>query len=142
MKAASRSTPPGPSTPSAGSPPPVELLFAYGTLMRGYARHRCLGPRPVPLGEGRVRATLLDLGAYPGLVSGRGAVRGEVYRLESCAVLPAIDREEGYNFERRRTSVTLADGRRVRAWAYWYRGPRARAVPIPGGDYRRRAPSG
>jgi gamma-glutamylcyclotransferase (GGCT)/AIG2-like uncharacterized protein YtfP len=48
-----------------------------------------------------------------------------------------VDREEGYNFVRRRTVATLADGRRVRAWVYRYRGPRERAVPIPEGDYRR-----
>ena len=142
MKAGSPSTPGGRSRPSAASPPRAELLFAYGTLMRGYVRHRLLGPRAERVGDGRVRGQLLDLGAYPGLVTGAGAVRGEVYRLPDPQVLPAIDREEGYNFERRRTLVTLDGGRRARVWAYWYRGPRGRAVPIPGGDFRRRAAPG
>jgi gamma-glutamylcyclotransferase (GGCT)/AIG2-like uncharacterized protein YtfP len=89
------------------------------------------------VGVGSVPGRLFDLGRYPGLVAGRGRVRGEVYRLRDPELLAAVDREEGYNFERRRTVATLADGRRVRAWIYRYRGPRERAVPIPEGDYRR-----
>jgi gamma-glutamylcyclotransferase (GGCT)/AIG2-like uncharacterized protein YtfP len=112
------------------------LLFAYGTLMRGFVRHRFLGPRAVLLGEAHVRGALLDLHAYPGLVAGAGRVRGELYRLDDPEVLPVVDREEGYNFERRLTAVTRADGRRARAWIYWYRGPRDRAEIIPEGDWR------
>jgi gamma-glutamylcyclotransferase (GGCT)/AIG2-like uncharacterized protein YtfP len=116
-------------------------LFAYGTLMRGYSRHRLLSSRSVLLGEAAVRGRLLDLGRspdrYPGLITGAGRVRGEVYRLEDPELLPVLDREEGYNFERRRAIVTLANGRRARAWIYRYRGPQNRAVPIPDGDYRR-----
>lgn len=122
----------------AGRRAPGPLLFAYGTLMRGGVRHRFLGPRAALVGEARARGTLLELRAYPGLVAGRGAVRGELYRLEDPEVLPAIDREEGYNFERRLTAVTRPDGRRARAWVYWYRGPREHARIIPDGDWRNR----
>jgi hypothetical protein len=38
------------------------------------------------------------------------------------------------------TEVTLANGRRVRAWLYRYRGPRERSTPIHDGDYRRARP--
>ena len=113
-----------------------DLLFAYGTLMRGYPLHRVLARGATFVGAGRVRGVLLDLGRYPGLVAGRGAVTGELYRLDEPELLGTLDREEGYNFERRRSTVTLADGRRARAWIYRYRGPRERAVPIPAGDYR------
>lgn len=109
--------------------------------MRGYGLHRVLARRATFLGEGRVRGRLLDLRAYPGLVEGDGNVRGEVYRLDDPELLPEIDREEGYNFARRRTGVTLADHRPVRAWTYWYRGPRDRATPLAGGDWRRARPS-
>jgi len=85
-----------------------------------------------------VTGTLLDLGRYPGLVAGEGRVRGEVYRLAHPGLLATLDREEGYNFERRLTAVTLGDDRRARAWTYWYRGPRTRGVPIPEGDWRTR----
>lgn len=116
------------------------MLFTYGTLMRGYALHAVLARGATAVGAGSVRGALLDLGRYPGLVDGRGRVRGELYRLDDPQLLPVLDREEGYNFVRRRAVVTLAGGRRVRAWLYRYRGPRERAVPIPDGDYRRARP--
>jgi gamma-glutamylcyclotransferase (GGCT)/AIG2-like uncharacterized protein YtfP len=103
------------------------LLFAYGTLMRGYGLHAVLARGAAAMGEGTVRGRLLD--------------RGEVYRLDDPELLPVLDRDEGYNFVRRRGIVTLADGRRVRAWLYRYRGPRERARPIPDGDYRRARPA-
>jgi len=116
------------------------LLFAYGTLMRGYGLHAALARGVTSLGDGTVRGSLLDLGRYPGLIEGAGRVRGEVYRLDDPELLPVLDREEGYNFVRRRGIVTLVDGRRVSAWLYRYRGPRERATPIPDGDYRRARP--
>jgi len=116
------------------------LLFAYGTLMRGYDLHAMLARGATAAGTGTARGRLLDLGRYPGLIEGAGRVHGEIYQLEDPELLPALDREEGYNFERRRAVVTLAGGRRVRAWLYRYRGPRQRAIPIPDGDYRRARP--
>jgi gamma-glutamylcyclotransferase (GGCT)/AIG2-like uncharacterized protein YtfP len=108
--------------------------------MRGYPLHPVLARLATYAGPGRVRGALLDLGAYPGLIEGAGAVVGEVYRIHAPELLPAVDREEGYNFERRQAVVALADGQRVRAWIYRYRGPRERAVPIAHGDYRRARP--
>jgi len=72
------------------------------------------------------------------LVEGTDSVQGELYRLDRPEVLADIDREEGYNFERRTTPVRRVDGRRAQAWAYWYRGPRTRALTIPEGDWRTR----
>ena len=109
--------------------------------MRGYALHRVLASTSTYLGDGTVRGSLLDLGRYPGLIDGAGRVRGEIYRLDDPELLPVLDREEGYNFERRRMIVTLVTGRRARAWVYRYRGPQTRAVPIPDGDYRRAHPA-
>ena len=88
-----------------------------------------------------MRGSLVDLRGYPGLVAGDGAVRGELYRLHDAELLRVLDREEGYNFERLRAGVILADGRRSRAWVYWYQGSRHRAVLIADGDYRRAHPS-
>ncbi len=104
--------------------------------MRGFPLHRLLAGRATFLGQGSVRGRLLHLGRYPGLVEGGGRVRGELYRLEAPELLAVLDREEGYNFLRRRAVVTLADGRRVQAWIYRYRGPRERATPVPDGDWR------
>lgn len=108
--------------------------------MRGYGLHATMCGRATFVGPGSVSGRLLDLGHYPGLVEGAGRVRGEVYRLDDPELLPVLDREEGYNFERRRAVVTLDGGRRARAWIYRYRGPRARATPIADGDYRRARP--
>jgi gamma-glutamylcyclotransferase (GGCT)/AIG2-like uncharacterized protein YtfP len=106
--------------------------------MRGHARHRLLAARATLIGEGTVRGTLLSLGRYPGIVEGGDRVKGELYRIDDAELLTAVDREEGYNFPRRRAVVTLTDGRRARAWIYRYRGPRERAVVIPAGDWRNR----
>ena len=108
--------------------------------MRGYPLHQALGRGATFLGEGTARGRLLDLGRYPGLIDGAARVRGEIYRLDDPELLPVLDREEGYNFERRRATVTLASGRRARAWVYRYRGPQSRATAIPDGDYRRAHP--
>lgn len=109
--------------------------------MRGYGLHHVLARGADFVGVGTARGRLLDLGRYPGAVDGRGRVTGEVYRLRDPQVLPAVDRAEGVQFVRCHTLVTLADGRRARAWIYRYRGPCERALPIPDGDYRRARPA-
>ena len=109
--------------------------------MRGDGLHHVLARGAEFLGMATARGRLLDLGRYPGVVDGDGRVTGEVYRLHDPEVLPAMDRAEGVQFLRGHTLVMLADGRRARAWIYRYRGPRARAVPIPDGDYRRARPA-
>ena len=108
--------------------------------MKGYDLHRVLARGARFLEPGKVRGRLVDLGRYPGMVTGVGQVKGEVYRIEDPELLPVLDREEGYNFERSRVSATLASGRHARVWIYRYRGPRDGAVPIPDGDYRRARP--
>ena len=109
--------------------------------MRGYSLHRRLAAGATFLGIGSVRGGLLNLRGYPGLIEGEGRVRGELFRLRDAELLRILDREEGYNFERLRTGVTLADGCRSRAWVYRYRGSSNRAMLIPDGDYRRAHPS-
>src|SRR5205823_11155014 len=90
------------------------------------------------IGRGTVRGRLLSLGRYPGIVDGGDRVTGELYRIDDEELLPAVDREEGYNFLRRRAVVTLTDGRRARVWIYRYRGPRERAAGSPAGHWRNR----
>jgi gamma-glutamylcyclotransferase (GGCT)/AIG2-like uncharacterized protein YtfP len=106
--------------------------------MRGFSRHRLLAGAARFVGRARAQGRLVSLGSYPGLVEGTGRVEGELYRLHRSEVLADIDREEGYNFQRRLIQVRRADGRRARAWVYWYRGSHARAIPIPAGDWRSR----
>jgi gamma-glutamylcyclotransferase (GGCT)/AIG2-like uncharacterized protein YtfP len=115
------------------------LLFVYGSLMRGEAAHRLLTGRATFVDDGHVAGTLLDLGRFPGLVDGPGRVWGEVWRLATPEVLRTLDEYEGYNFERWRTTATLAGGRRARVLAYRYRGERARST-VEGATGRVRAP--
>lgn len=120
----------------------TDLLFVYGTLMRGFALHHLLEGRTVYRGAGTVRARLVDLGAYPGAARDPLArVRGEVYRIAEPAVLAALDSVEGPQYHREETRVRMADGPEVTAFVYWYTGPLDRGVPIPGGDYRAHAPA-
>src|SRR6266478_3408727 len=59
-----------------------DLLFVYGTLMRGFSLHALLEGRATYLGEAAASGLLLDLGSYPaGLKSATGKIFGEVYRL-------------------------------------------------------------
>lgn len=120
----------------------TELLFVYGTLMRGYGLHRLLAGRAAYLGEGEVEGFLFDLGAYPAALRGAGShIRGEVYRLADPELWQALDSAEGSQYHRGEVGVRLASGGEVTASIYWYVAPLGGAVPIPGGDYRAHAPA-
>lgn len=118
--------------------------------MRGFPLHHLVVDRCEFVGTGTVAGRLLDLGCYSGAIPHEPeTVHGEVYRLLTPDVLTSLDQEEGYRpgapgqslYLRQPTAVRLADGREVTAWIYWYHGPRGRAVPIPGGDYRQHLPA-
>ncbi len=118
------------------------LLFAYGTLMRGFRLHALLEGRADSVGDGEVAGLLFDLGRYPAaLRDGGGVIRGEVYRLKDSGVWLALDSAEGSQYHRGEVGVRLAGGRQVTAYIYWYVGSLRRALPIPGGDYRAHSPA-
>jgi gamma-glutamylcyclotransferase (GGCT)/AIG2-like uncharacterized protein YtfP len=122
-----------------------DRLFAYGTLMEGFARHPLLGPAVLE-GPGRLRGSLLDLGGYPGVVLDDGGwVQGELYRVPDLAArLARLDRAEGYDpahqagslYLRRRVVVHVVDGPPRDAWLYVYNGPAGGGPRIPSGDWR------
>jgi gamma-glutamylcyclotransferase (GGCT)/AIG2-like uncharacterized protein YtfP len=119
-----------------------EVLFTYGTLMRGFRLHRLLMGRAEFLTRGQVRARIIDLGSYPGAVPDANAtLRGEVYRVADPALWAVLDSAEGPQYHRREVTVRSEDGRELAASIYWYIGPLDRGVPIPGGDYRAHAPA-
>jgi gamma-glutamylcyclotransferase (GGCT)/AIG2-like uncharacterized protein YtfP len=120
----------------------TELLFTYGTLMRGFRLHRLLAGRAEYLAGGQVRARLIDLGSYPGAVADPdGILHGEVYRIVDPGLWVALDSAEGPQYHRREITVRSEDGHELAACMYWYIGPLDRGVPIPGGDYRAHAPA-
>lgn len=124
----------------------MDLIFFYGTLMRGFDRH---GRTKVdellrPVGRGSIAAALFDLGLYPGAIPAADSrVRGEVHELlDPDTVLAALDELEGTTTEpatslytREQAPVALDDGSIVRAWVYFYNGPIGRAPRIESGDY-------
>ena len=120
----------------------ADLLFTYGTLMRGFRLHRLLTGRAEFLARGQVGARIVDLGSYPGAVPDpAAAVHGEVYRVGDPVLWAVLDSAEGPQYHRRVVTVRSADGRELAASIYWYIGPLDRGVPIPGGDYRAHAPA-
>jgi gamma-glutamylcyclotransferase (GGCT)/AIG2-like uncharacterized protein YtfP len=120
----------------------TDLVFVYGTLMRGFPLHRLIEGKAEYVGRGTVKARLLDLGTYPAAVPDpRGAVVGEVYRLSEAGLWTVLDSAEGPQYHRDGVAVQMADGPEVMAFIYWYVGRLDRGVPIPAGDYRAHAPA-
>lgn len=73
-------------------------LFVYGTLKRGYGNHHILEGSTY-LGNYELEgSTLIDLGAYPGLIPAEDDVHdvvlGELYEIDDD-LLPRLDRLEG-----------------------------------------------
>ena len=118
-------------------------LFIYGTLMPGLRLEAemhgalCLGPARVP---GR----LVDLGRYPGLLSGPGEVVGQIYRV-SDARLARLDQVEevvpgdraASQYWRERVTVLSGALAGQAVWTYVYNRPPIGLTPIAHGDYRR-----
>jgi gamma-glutamylcyclotransferase (GGCT)/AIG2-like uncharacterized protein YtfP len=131
----------------------VTGLFVYGTLLQGGSRHaelkRCGGAwSTVPA---TARGTLLDCGAFPGMVAGEnGTVHGELVELRDVPLafthLDGVEGFEGFEASRalfRRALVTVATGAgdSQLAWTYLWAGvdkhPR-----IASGDWLRRGAAG
>src|ERR1700742_4682676 len=114
-----------------------DLLFVYGTLMRGYSHPmaRLLSANADFLGEASCRGRLYQVKHYPGLVLSEDAaeiVHGELYRLRAVDdLLREFDMYEACGegfpeptqYVRRMLVVTMADGTTHDAWTYVYNWP-------------------
>jgi gamma-glutamylcyclotransferase (GGCT)/AIG2-like uncharacterized protein YtfP len=123
-----------------------ELLFVYGTLMRGGKLHHLLSPSPDVkfVGKAKIRAKLyLPQGEnYPGAVATSSANRyvfGELYALPNPErVLKRLDLAEGCEeglFIRRLVDTFQAGGKR-KAWTYLYAKSVAGAELVPHGRFQ------
>jgi gamma-glutamylcyclotransferase (GGCT)/AIG2-like uncharacterized protein YtfP len=126
-----------------------DLLFVYGTLMRGFDHPmaRLLSANADCLGEARCRGRLHLVKHYPGLVLSDDpddVAFGELYRLREVeAMLAEFDMYEacGEGFPppteylRQMLSVTLADGSARNAWTYVYNWPVADLPRIVSGKF-------
>ncbi len=110
-------------------------IFTYGTLMTGQPNHRLLA-RAKWIGSARTepRFDLVDLGPFPGLMSGgTTSVLGEIYEVDR-ETLAALDRLEGHPSFYERKTIRLANGQWIAAYLYPKRPPHA--AVISGGDWR------
>ncbi len=134
------------ASPRAGR---LNALFVYGTLRRGECRHSLLEESGCRLvrDDASLAGALLDLGAFPGLVPGKGGetVRGEVYAMPHPEpMLEELDEVEGFPgfgwrafFRRTALYASFPGGGRLLVWVYVY--ARDSAAPrIPSGDWLRR----
>jgi gamma-glutamylcyclotransferase (GGCT)/AIG2-like uncharacterized protein YtfP len=114
-----------------------DLLFVYGTLMRGFDHPmaKLLSGNAAYLGEAECRGRLHLVKHYPGLVLSddpAAIVFGELYRLrEPDALLREFDMYEACGegfaepteYVRKLLSVMIGDGATTEAWTYIYNWP-------------------
>ena len=126
-----------------------DLLFVYGTLMRGFDHPmaKLLSRSADFLGEARCRGRLYLVKHYPGLVlsdDSTDIVFGEVYRLrERDALLGEFDMYEACGegfpqpteYVRQMLQVVLDDGTAGEAWTYVYNWPVANLPRIASGKF-------
>ncbi len=120
-------------------------VFVYGTLLKGMSRAHSLASATF-CGLGTIKASLYDLGAYPGIVEGDGTVYGELYDVDATT-LKTLDDIEGYFQNNPRLSLYLRtevevtlfnDATTETAYTYLYNSRHLdNYVYIESGDYRR-----
>jgi gamma-glutamylcyclotransferase (GGCT)/AIG2-like uncharacterized protein YtfP len=126
-----------------------DLLFVYGTLMRGFDHPmaKLLSVHAGFIGEARCRGRLYQVKHYPGMTLSDDLdeiVFGELYRLrQPVELLREFDMYEacGEGFAqpteyiRQMLAVKLADGTGVEAWTYVYNWPVAHLPRIASGRF-------
>jgi len=126
-----------------------DLLFVYGTLMRGFDHPmaQLLSRAADFIGEARCQGRLYRVKHYPGLVLSDDAgdvVFGELFRLRQPAeCLREFDMYEACGegfaepteYVRRMLSVTLHGGAASEAWTYIYNWPVDRLPRIASGRF-------
>ena len=112
----------GTSCDVSPSPQEENLIFVYGTLMRGQCAFGKLRNSRF-LGSGVLYGyAMYDLGNYPGIVQcSEEKVLGEVYAVDD-ETLKKMDEyeDEGRLYTRSSGSITLSDGNTVNAYFYKY----------------------
>lgn len=102
-----------------------DAFAVYGLLRAGESGFAQFGLEEAfaPLGPCTLRGQLYDLGAYPGLVEGKGQVIGEIFEVRDPSVIPRVDAFEDYwpedparsRYERRKVRLIEPDRD---AWVY------------------------
>lgn len=96
------------------------LVFVYGTLRRGNAGAMSIRfPSSKFIAATKVRGSLYDLGAYPGLLldEPNSLVIGEVYEVDDEILNRLDDFEASSNYWRKQVEISLGTNRRT-CWVY------------------------
>ena len=118
------------------------MIFVYGSLLKGLPISHILDDSDF-LGEAVAGGVgLYDLGYYPAVKYGDGAVVGEIYHVNN-ETLQHLDRVEAFYPEdlknslyHRRKIKILLPAISTEVFAYFYNGSVEGAVKIECGDYR------
>lgn len=101
-------------------------LFVYGTLMPGQSNYRQIKEFVIDHKLGTTNGILVDLGAFPALVPGKGIVKGVVLQMDAQA-LEITDRIEGYQpgrdrclYLREEVIVRFENEQDSVAWTYFF----------------------
>jgi len=122
-------------------------VFVYGTCRPRQPRFDVVKDHGVDdISSGTVSGELLDLGAYPGLVSGTHTVRGEVVTsADPEGLLRALDVVEGFsgwgapdNLYTRALMFVQTTRGPLLSWVYRYAGPSKGVLRIESGDWLKR----
>lgn len=96
------------------------LVFVYGTLRRGDARSMSIRfPGSKFIADAKVRGSLYDLGAYPGLLLNESGslVTGEVYEVDDEVLNKLDDFEASSRYVRKQVDISLGAQRKA-CWVY------------------------
>jgi len=100
-----------------------KYIFVYGTLKRNKGANHFLSNAKF-IGEGVIQGyEMYIVGYFPGIVKGKGKIRGEVYEVDE-EILEMLDEYEGVPdlYERIRENVKLDNGKELEAYFYLYKG--------------------
>lgn len=92
-----------------------KTIFVYGTLLKGLSRNSVLKDSEF-LGLAYCQGTLINLGSFPGLITGEDNVIGELYKLSDNKILEILDQIEGFNKDDKSASMYLRENMRVRPY--------------------------
>ncbi len=109
-------------------------LAVYGTLRPGGRAYAAFGlaRRTRHLGPCRIAGRIVDLGGYPGLLSGDEAVAGDLLAVDDPALLEELDTYEGDGYVRATVPLIEPEGE---ALVWLWQGSIDGALPVPSNDW-------
>ena len=118
------------------------LIFVYGTLLSGLERSYVLNSCDFISEAVAGSSCLYNLGSYPGIKKGDGAVVGELYEVDDIT-LETLDMIEGFDstnlnnslYHRSEIKIILPNIT-TKVFAYFYNLPVVESMLIDDGDYR------